>query len=294
MTITVEPLQDRKAKRAVNHNGRAVSTITGSYRLTSSAQLDPEQARIEFSNQTNVREFSLHSSNLSASVRSIDVTAEKTRSPWTYMIHVEWSTETPDQNQADREQDDPMAEPVEIEIDGESIQMPLFKDINDTLIANTIGDPIGGLEEEIPIEVLTFVRNEPRRNSARDRLYRGKVNQNAIWGASQDQVKCRSIRAKRHFRRGIEYWVYTYTFAYNPRGWQEKVLNAGLYQNKTGSPVIVRQPCVDNNGEPVTESVPLDVNGFQIAQANLPGAAHYLDFDTVERADFAALGLPMN
>lgn len=294
MATTVESLFDQTTKRTVSASGKVSRVHNSKYRLKSDDMLSTFAAAEAFSLETGIVEFDSFDGDALATCRAITAKMETRRAPWTYLVDVEWSTETPDKDQPNRELDDPFAEPVEIETDGELVSLPLFKDRDDKLIANTVGDPIGGLEQEENIEIVRITRNEPRRDSNRDRQLRNKLNENAFSGAQPGEVKLRSIRCRRQFRGRIEYWVYTYEFAYKKGGWQPSLLNAGLYKLAYDSAMnLVRVPCTDQYGEPVSEQVPLDANSNQIDPEDLPDDAHFLDFNTKEEADFDVLGLPV-
>ncbi len=288
MTVFVKNLYGRKTKNRVNLQGLVTRIHTASYRLSSDVMLGTAGATAAFVFNTGIDKFTRLSDDPLALCRSIDADEETHKEPFTYLISVEWSTETPGPDQTDRENDDPFSDAVEIDADDELITFPLFKDLNGKMIANTVGDPIGGIEQERSVEIIRFSRNEPRRDYARDRAFRYSTNLNSYSGAPKDTLKMRSIKSKPMYRNGIAFWRYTYEMAYREDKWQPSILNAGMYQLVSGS----RVPCVDRYNEPVSDVVPLTNAGVQVAQSALPNAAVFNDFVTLQRTDFAALGLP--
>ena len=292
MATTVGRLFGEKTVSRVNpSNGRIVTTHERNYRLSVDSEMDSEQARLEFISEEGITLYQPHETDIIALCMEITATQEVGRAPWRFLVGVKWSTEAPDSKE--RENDDPFEDEVEIESDDEIVTLPLFKDRDDVMIANTVGDPIGGLEQEEYIETVRITRNEPRRDGDRDRLFRGKVNRNTFSGGEPGTVRIRSIKCSRKFRKGIEYWRYVYELAYNARGWQPRLLNEGLYKLDDSVTPSLRVEATDSNNVPVTSPVPLDEDGKQIAAENLPDDAHYLDFNTIEDADFDILGLPV-
>lgn len=282
------PLHGRKTKRKVSPQGRITREHSQRFRLFSNNQLDTMAATTLFTSLSGYEEMAALPEDPQANCRSIDIVDEMTRNPFQYLVDVEWSTETPENQQQDNELDDPFAEPVEIESDDEMVSIPVWKDADGVAVLNSAKDPLQ-FEDDESIEVVTFIRNEPRRDGERDRQFRNAVNLNTWNGAEPGTLKIRKISNRRQFRKGIEYWAYRYEIAYKRSGWQPELLDAGLYQKKGGR----RVPCLDSNNEPVTEPVPLDVTGLQLPLASIPDYLHYLtDYRRFDCLDFSELGLP--
>jgi hypothetical protein len=288
-TFTVEPLYGRKLKMTVNSNGKVIRSYVETFRATCSYQAEQLDVGQQFFNKMGIGSFTRRPTDAVCLCRSIDIQEETNRNPWTYLLTVEWNNDTPGPDQKDRENDDPFSDDVIIESDDELVTFPLFKDRDGTMIANAVGDLIGGVEGERSIEIVRFTRNEPRRDFARDRLYRHAVNSVAYSGADPGTLKCRSIKNRMEYRNQVQYFAYTYEFAYKSDGWQPTLLNAGLY--KFGG-AGERTPCVDQYNEPVSEPVPLDAMGHQVAAAALPTGATFKTFNTVNSIDLWGLGLP--
>lgn len=284
----------------VNERGLLVRTHTLSYRIESTTLVAPYLARTALP----IGVFARFDQDSSARLKSVRTTMRsKHRNPWIYDCIIQFTTDTPDISQQNLLAENPLDDVPEIEVDGEPILVPMFKDLEDTAIVNKANQPITGVMQEKTIEVITINRNEPYRNIERDRLYRGSVNQFAYAGAEPGTLKLTRIRATRQYRNAILFWRYFYELKYNEDGWQPKILNAGTKQlierevedpeDPEADPEVVAAlvDCVDSDNMPVSNPVPLDEDGVQIPFDELPDAAVYLDFTTLRETDFAELSL---
>ena len=290
MSFTVHIDKGWTSNTSMNLKGLIVRKHIEKYRIDSTTFVAPFTAQ----QALNLSSFAVYGPDPYARLRNAttDIDDDK-RNPWVYRCTVEYSTETPDPDQENREEDNPLDDTPEIDLDGEIIMYPMFRDRNDKLIANTALQPITGVQEERAIEVLTINRNEAVRNSIRDRKYRNTVNKYAWSGAPPGTLKIRSIKATRQYRNQILFWKYNYVIAYNEKGWQPKVLNAGTMQYVPGSGSSIQKvACLDSHNERVTEPVPIDIDGKQIIESALPDAAIYLTFNTLNETDFSQLNLP--
>ncbi|TXI01562.1 MAG: hypothetical protein E6Q76_16900 [Rhizobium sp.] len=291
-----------KTKTRLGSKGQLQTSHTAQYRIYSDESPWPGDAKDAFTSLSGIGMFVAMDSDPTAKVRVLDVTGEKIKSPWTFVADVEWSTETPDEQQQDRENDDPFDDAIEFESDGEITTFPIWKDLDDKPLVNAVGEPITGLEQERNIEIVRLTRNEHSYDPERCRRFRGAINLYEFYGAAPDCVRIRKISVRRMFRNRIEYYPHTYELAYREDGWLPKLLHAGLYQLKySGDTIVGREPCLDINNEPVSEPVPLSgppaseldqKEGLQIPASSLPSAAYFKEYRTIERRDFAELNLP--
>ncbi len=168
------------------------------------------------------------------------------------------------------------------------------KDLDGKRVLNTAGDPFEpGIEFNYPIIVVNYSCIEPTAAwaSAYDLLlsvdtYKYKTNSDIFlytdpvfggsdidkWLITKYDLAPEYLGATRVIRRSME-------FKYNPRGWTDRFLNAGLYELKnTASTVYVpgegyvvnpatsnKKPIVNpTTRQPVTKPWPLDTNGQAI------------------------------
>ena len=292
MSFEVSRIAGWTTSTAINSSGKSVRTHTQKYRIDSTEHVDTFAAQLAL----GIAEFDTHGTDTDATCRKINTELDATkRDPWVYYSTAEFSTETPDPQQEDRQKENPLDDTVEESVDGETITVPLERDLEDNPIVNGANDPLLGLEGEKQIEVITYVRNEAVRDSARDRAFRGRVNSLPWNGAAAGTLKMRRIASQKQFRNRIPFYRYTYEIAYNEDGWQPTLANLGKFQIRPvsgGGGATEYVPCFDDDNNPVSDPVPLTAEGLQIPHADLPGAANKLEFTTIPEADFAALGLP--
>ena len=292
MALFVSRKKDQwRSETTIDERGLLVRNHYEIYEVRSDSWIEPFYAQ----SATNLYVFSVCPYDPGARLKGVTAAIDpERRSPWYYTVNVTYSTETPTATQQNIQYWNPLDDEPDIEIDGEPLLYPVWKDLDGKMIANTANQPITDVNEERNIEVITINRNEPILNTSRDRYYRGTVNAYAYAGAARGTLKITRIRATREYRNEFKFYKYYYEIRYNEKGWQPEILNAGVKQ-LTGSGTSLRYiDCKDSDSMPVSSPVPLDVNGRQLPQSLLPGSANFLKFKTIRETDFSALGFPLS
>lgn len=285
----VKALRGRRMRLTVNSDGRVVRTHTRRYRVLSDILIDPFEALAEL----GLEAYEPHEADSAASVRSIDIEEELTRSSsdsthYTYLATIEWSTEMPEPRG-----EDPLSEPPRSRWSGIDVSKAVYKDREGRAILNTAGDYFfdPSLEATIVHPVLTISRNEPTFVPAFVFAYAGTINSAEFYGAPPRTLKMKSPAAESDYYNGQVYWKVTYEFELNLNEWQPEVLNQGLREKAIG-PTTYRRPILDKESRrPITDPVPLNQGGQPVPLEDLPDNAVFLRPEILLERDFNELGL---
>lgn len=187
-------------------------------------------------------------------------------------------------------QPNPLNDPAEITWSDEQFQRPLVKDRNGKKVVNKAGDwfdpPYMIDDSRLVATVVKNVAAVP----AFILTYRNVINSDPF---NLDGIPvaagCAKIKAiqvsKWQERNNIRYRTLTMPISLNADGWKVELLNLGLYQLVGGA----RKPCVVE-GKCVSNPVPLDINGVQIANPTIDNVVT-LEFDAYGQAPFSVLPL---
>ncbi len=216
---------------------------------------------------------------------------QDTASPRKWIVTVEYSTGTQEQE----EDDNPLNEPVKRSWSVQKISRLLTKNTSGKAVLNAAGDPFDP-PAELPrsLTMVKFVRNEASFGGSTIRQYIDKINSRPFGGAAVECIRCDSITADENFKNGVSYFTVTYEFLEDPLGWQPKLLEAGFRAYKEDDDHELTGPfkVLGEDGKEVDKPVPLDERGVQIPNDQLPDAAVFLEVDGYYTVDFNALGLP--
>jgi len=222
------------------------------------------------------------------------------------------------QKQSDEEkQNPPTLRPVRRSASTRWVERALFKDRAGKIIAtdgtNTPFNP--PITVAVPHPVVTFTRWESSFSTSIQKAYCGKVNSTAFGAYDTGTVMCTDISASEEWEQNAfgqlqRYWQVTYEFEAAPHGDWDKyeptyILNQDVFHmNPSGTKRLATY--IDSAGSlgasddlladaiPVPYPVPIYENGLIIDIADLPDAAHFIEFHIYEPADFNALNLPVN
>jgi hypothetical protein len=228
----------------------------------------------------------LHPDDASYSCRSI--TCEPTDSPsLNWFATCEYSRQS---NNPDDEPDNPLNEPVQVNISGQKVTKALTKDVDGNSICTSslqAFDPPPEITRTLP--VVTFVRNEPFYDISVAMDYIDHVNSGSFMGGAAGFWKCNDISADKMFLDQQEYFQVRYVFEYNPDGWNLSLLNVSYHEIDAGTVVRIK----DDEGRDVAVPWPLDL-GTGAAQASplTLGSFNYREFIVFPDANFNSLGLP--
>lgn len=161
-----------------------------------------------------------------------------------------------------------------------------------TPFLNAVGDPLldpPPTEETRP--VINIARNEASYVEAWAAQFKDTVNDGEFLGYPPNTVKCKDIKPERFYDPD---WGYYFRVVYqfeirdddDGNGFTHLSLNAGYRQLKGGKRINV----VDDNGQQVTDAVPLQQDGSYKSG----GDPYYLEFQIFPSADFSQLNIPDN
>lgn len=283
MSFTAELISE-DFNPTLQSDGRIVRT----YRDVYLAKSDTRMSGMEVLSAIGVRQGDTHRDDGLASLRSCPVKRRFTRqAPFTYDVTLEYSTDAP-QVQS-QNSDDPTQLRVKRWWSTTEEQRYIIRDRNGVLIVNTAKEPPkGGIAVNVELPMLTYERNESDFSGAVAKLWSGSINQSAWAGWDPGQVKLK-VTGEEIFEQKHHYWRVRYEFVCDEDGWQPRWVNAGV---REWDPINSKQiPILDENLQPVTEAVPLDSSGFEIAAIYLPESAVFNTVDYRRSMEFQKLGL---
>lgn len=178
----------------------------------------------------------------------------------------------------------PWDRPTDIRRNGVRVESAAVFDINGMPILNMARkpyDPPLVKDDAHAVEVIT--RNKKNSLGSLLLLYMNALN-DAPWrfgGAGMWKIQDLTEElVHEEFGDGssaelVEYWPRTATIEFNPYGWDSEPLNAGRHQRiEDALGNFVSGPIYEADGNtPISEPVPLDIDGSEIDHTTLPGAA---------------------
>lgn len=182
-------------------------------------------------------------------------------------------------------EENPLSLPWEYSLDGQAIEQPFDVDVEGRPIVNTVGDPFSSQTvRQVNQPILTITRNEAAFNNAYH-LFSNTINSEVFFGGDVGTVLCQPIKQHRekHATYGY-YWPTTYTFVYQPDGWDTKLINQGF--RARGERGVLQNIIVQ--GVPITEPALLTAGG-QILPRGVPPVV--LTFRPYRMMPFSVLGL---
>lgn len=137
-------------------------------------------------------------------------------------------------------------------------------DIDGELITNTVGDIMRTKKDDPrPTLSITTWHGTPNFNLAY--LYRNAVNQDTFFGSQQGTAKISDIKYDSEEFEDTTIWKFQRQISFNPEGWKDQLVNAGLNELKDGkkTPILVK-------GQPVSEPVALTEDGEVLPDGDPP------------------------
>lgn len=190
----------------------------------------------------------------------------------------------------------------------------VIRDRNDKLIVNSAGQPFdGGIPVDIRMGTVTATRNVDAAGYDKSSVMAnsGKLNSQTYLGGEPGTVQV-DISAQEAYEGAFHLWKETYTFAYNPNGWQPKPVNAGFFQvDPDNEGVVVRITNGDlsdppstggDASDPVQEPEPLydadseaadptHIAGTVVPYNDRPDGCTFVEVDYFDSMDFNEFGL---
>ena len=176
----------------------------------------------------------------------------------------------------------------------------IVKDRFNKMIVNTAGQPFdGGIPVDVRLGTAIARKNRPGAGYDMNAVlaHSGKLNSTPFLGAAAKTVQV-DIEAEEKYEGGYHFWAETYTFAYDPLGWQPKPMNAGFYERSLVSANKLRRivdgDLSDDADDPtakVQEPEPLDDTGHIVPIAGRPDACIFVTVDYYETLNFNTFNL---
>lgn len=183
----------------------------------------------------------------------------------------------------------------------------IIKDRDGKLIVNGAGQPFdGGIPVDVRLGSVTAKRNKTAVGYDRDAVLAnsGKLNSATFLGGAAGSVQV-DISAVEKYEGAYHFWEETYTFSYDPLGWQPKPANVGFFQRHSVdsdclkrilSGDLVSDTCSGTDADenphvPVQEPEPLDEDGILVPIDERPDGCTFIEVDYYDTMDFNSFGL---
>ena len=173
----------------------------------------------------------------------------------------------------------------------------MVQDRNGEMILNAAGQPFdGGVPVAVRMGVATATRNITAAGYNKNTVLAtsGKLNSVAYLGAAIGTLQV-DITAEEKYEGSYHFWAETYTFAYDPEGWQPKPMNAGFfYRDAYDVLTRIRNEDLGDTADPtapVQEPEPLTTLGGLLPIADRPSLCNFITVDAYDSTAFAAFGL---
>lgn len=190
-------------------------------------------------------------------------------------------------------EENPLADPAEVEWSSEIYQRPYFEDINGDGILNSAGDyfdpPVEGDDVRWVVTVTKNVANVPTwildyENAVNDAEF--TLDNLAI---DARKAKLSSLRiSKWQTRNDVDYRVLTMEFHLNKNTWDKKILDQGF--REYDSILEKTFKITDEDGAPIRAPALLDGSGEAIANPE-PSDAVFMTYKIYTEKDFSVLPL---
>lgn len=288
------------AKAVVNSDGRCVRTYTRKYLVrTDSATLEWEGA---VAAAVGIDRGAPLSEDPNAICRSVDIGLGPTMTRPPHMAYVASYEFSTDATLPDSNDDDPTTRRTIWSISPQIQSRYVIRDRLGKLIVNTAGSPFdGGIPVDVRLGSVTAKRNKLAAGYDVGSVLAnsGKLNSVAFLGGDPGTVQV-DISAEEKYEGAYHFWAETFTFSYDPLGWQPKPVNVGFYRLRAlGSDVQVRITNVDldpDSDDPegkVPEPEPLDEFGLIVPVASRPDSCIFVEVDYFDTMDFDDFGLTL-
>lgn len=287
-------LVEFSGRSEVQSDGRCVSTYMRKYLVRTDSPVFLEEDDV--AQLVGIDRGSPLAHNTNAICRSVEIGPGPvpTRAPFlAYYATYEFATNAPLPNEND---DDPTTTRTMWSVSPQIQSRYVIKDRNGELIVNTAGQPFdGGIPVDVRLGSVTATRRVDAAGYDFSNVMRnsGKLNSTTFLGGAPGTVQV-DISATEKYEGAFHYWEETYTFSYDPQGWQPKPANVGFFQ-KVGGQLsrIINSDVGDENDpdSPVQEPEPLDAAGALVPVANRPDDCIFVEVDYFDEMDFATFNL---
>lgn len=295
-------LVDFSGKSEVQSDGRCVASYMRKYLVrTDAAVMQPESV---VAAAVGITRGSPIASDPNAICNSVEITPGPvpTRPPFlAYFATYQFSTATVAPEDDD---DDPTTSRTLWSISPQIQSRYVIRDRNGKLIVNTAKQPFdGGIPMDVRLGSATATRRKDAAGYDRSTVLAnsGKLNSVTFMGGAPGTVQV-DISASERYEGAFHFWEETYTFAYDPQGWQPKPISAGFFQRLSIDPMspnydklkrIINSDIGDTNDPTagVQEPEPLNAAGVIVPIADRPDACVFVTVELFDEMDFEDFGL---
>lgn len=294
MTWRVGIWEDGPHRSTVESDGRIVSTYKRTFLVQTDALRRPTTKEVVAA--IGIIPGSPFEEDSNATCNEVEVAGgpEKTRPPFlAYLVSVGWATNAPLPKENST---DPTTTRVIWAIRPYSQTRYIQKDRKKKLIVNKAGQPFNG---GIPVDARfgTAVATRKIHATGYDKStvmqYSGRLNSKKYLGADPGTLQV-DIEAVEHYEGAYHFWEETYTFNWDPLGWQPKPLNAGYFY-KSGSnlvPITVGMLDGSKDTTKIQEPEPLTEAGTAIVPlTSRPDGCNVVDVDFWDTLEFETFNL---
>lgn len=297
MTWTIG-LVDFGAKASVATDGRCIQTYMRKYLVRTDSAVFLSESDV--ASAVGITRGAPLDVDTNATCRSIDIGPGPvmTKAPFlAYFASYEFSTDAP---LPEADDNDPTTRRQLWSISPQIQSRYVIKDRNGKLIVNKAKQPFdGGIPVDVRLGSATVKRNKLAAGYDINSVLAnsGKLNSVTFLGGEPGTVQV-DISAEEKYEGGYHFWAETYTFSYDPQGWQPKPVNAGFFQRaEVGSDRLVRityGDLDDDSEDPdgkVPEPEPLTTDGVLLPIASRPDGTNFIDVDYYDTMNFEDLDI---
>lgn len=306
MTVWINPIAEESGSE-VQADGRIINTYSRTYQYKTDSMTRPTESDIYADIGIDPGSMYDNDSLATANKASIGPGPAMTIPPHLcYHVKFGWATNAPIPNEVSS---DPTTRRTLWSIKPNIQSTYIIRDRNGKLIVNAAGQPFdGGIPVDVRFGTAIAKRNVDASgyNKSTVMANSGKLNDDTYLGGAAGTVQV-DIEAEEHFEGAAHFWSETYTFNYNPNGWQPKPANVGFYwkvpftgkiepitiadlESSSSDPTKVQEP------EPLYDAAaeladPTHVKGTVVPYSDRPDGCSFVEVDYFEEIDFDAFGL---
>ncbi len=176
----------------------------------------------------------------------------------------------------------------------------LIRDRNGDVILDSAAQPFdGGVPADVRLGTVTATRNLDAAGYDRAAVLAnsGKLN-SVTWEGGEPGTVQVDISAQEVYQGAFHFWAETYTFNYNPLGWQPQPLNAGFYARTAADGIPLRilnsdigDTVIATKDDECPEPQPLDADGVIVPYNQRPANCTFQTVDYFAEMDFADFNL---
>lgn len=304
MAFSVNWMIDGPNRSKIEPDGRIVSEYRRTYLYRTDAATPPTESQIV--SDIGIVPGSPYINDANATCKSVEIShgIGPTKCPhFARYVQVEWSTNAPYPNTVST---NPTTMRTIWSVRPSMNERYIVQDRNGDMILNAAGQPFDGGVPTFAI-IGTAVARKNFADGAFDVAsmlgYSGYLNSTPFLGAAAKTVQV-LIEGEEKYEGGYHFWALTFSFNYDPKGWQPKPMNAGFFRRiEPDSECLIRitnadlaDACTDRSSiaspeAQVQEPEPLTITGDIVPIASRPLGCNFIEVDYWNTVNFNSFGL---